>query len=279
MGPLLDPYVTDRLLQSYWDEAGSYGARIVIVPTAAADRAAATRMQAWFADAEADSVEILNVASRRAAGDPALLAQVENATGILITEGNPLRFTRLLGGTPLAQAIRRANARGRVVGGIGRAGAVLCQHMLAADDHGGPAAPTPAASIQFAPGLGIVNRIALDCGQEPPGDLRAHLDRLRIAVTYNPFLIGIAVEPNTGFVIYANSTLEVFGVGSALVVDGWQIEYGDFGADEPAPPAGGSGVATHLLGAGYTYNLDTHSVSGPPESEIPRAGYEEFTSF
>jgi cyanophycinase-like exopeptidase len=98
-------------------------------------------------------------------------------------------------------------------------------------------------------------------------------------VTYNPFLHGIALGPNTGFVVYANSTLEVFGAGSALVVDGWQIDYGDFARAEPVASARVPGVATHLLGAGYIYNLDTHDVSGPPESEIPRAGYEEYTSF
>ena len=103
-------------------------------PAPAADTAAAARMQAWFTAAEADTVEILDIPNRRAAAEPALLSQVENATGILITDGNPLRFTSLLGGTPLAQAIRRANARGRVVGGIGRGGAVLCQHMIAFDD-------------------------------------------------------------------------------------------------------------------------------------------------
>jgi len=96
MGPLLDAHVTDRLLQSFWDEAGSYGARIVIVPSAAIDTAAAADMQAWFTAAEADTVAILEIPNRRAAADPALLSQVENATGILITDGNPLRKAELL---------------------------------------------------------------------------------------------------------------------------------------------------------------------------------------
>jgi cyanophycinase len=280
MGPLLDANVTDRLLQSFWDEAGSYGARIVIVPSAAADTAAAARMQAWFTAAEADTIEILDIPNRRAAADPALLAQVENATGILITDGNPLRFTSLLGGTPLAQAIRRANARGRVVGGIGRGGAVLCQHMIAIDDHARASTQfLNRALIQFAPGLGIINRLALDCGEEAGSKLSAHPSRLPTAVSYNPFLVGIAIDPDTGIVVYANSTLEVFGAGSALVVDGSQIEYADIDVTASDAPMNVTGIAMHVLGAGYTYNLDTHSASGPPESEIPRAGYEAYTSF
>jgi cyanophycinase len=134
-GPLADPVHTDKLLQSFWDEAGSYGARILLVPTASSDPQAIERLRQWFVAAEADSVEVLPVRERRDALDARLVEQVDNATGILLVDGNPLRFTSILGGTPVAQAIRRASARGRVVGGIGRAGAVLCQHMIAFRAH------------------------------------------------------------------------------------------------------------------------------------------------
>jgi hypothetical protein len=39
------------------------------------------------------------------------------------------------------------------------------------------------------------------------------------------------------------------------------------------------GAQMHLLAAGYTYNLDTHAASRPPETEIPKQGYEAYTSF
>lgn len=270
-GPFSDKRHADSLLQSFWDEAGSYGARILIVPTAGNDYAAAEELGQWFRRAEVDSLEVLPVRQRADAHDAGLLALVDNATGILLSDGSPLRFTSILGGTPVAQAIRRANARGRVVAGIGRAAAVLCQHMIAAD-YG-------QALIQFAPGLGIINRLALDCAGEPGSPLHAHLERLQAAVAYNPFLIGLALEPDTGAAVYANSALEIFGAGRALVVDGWQMTHTSLLEEAAAAPLRAEGVQAHTLARGFTYNLDTHTAAPPPETEIPKEGYEAFTSF
>jgi cyanophycinase len=278
MGSLTAAQPFAQMMQSFWDEAGGYGARILIVPTAAPDAAPVERYRRWLADAEVEWVEVLPITNRRAAHDPALIERVESATGILITDGSPLRFVGMLGGTPVAQAIRRANARGRVVAGIGQGGVVLSQHMIVAAERPVNDAPTPAL-IRFAPGLGIVNRIAVDSNNEAGANLHTHLPRLLTAVAYNPFLIGVALEPDTGVALYANSTLEVFGAGSALLVDGARIEECDLYATPADQPFHVTGVETHILTHGCTYNLDAHTAQRPSESEIPRAGYEKYTSF
>jgi cyanophycinase len=237
-------------------------------------------LRQWFVDAEADAVAVLPVQQRSDAGDSTLPALVDNATGILLADGSPLRFTSMLGGTPVAQAIRRANARGRIVGGIGRAGAVLCQHMIAFDYRQSlPGVFLHRSLIQFAPGLGIVNRLALDCDEEMGSHFRTHLSRLLTAVAYNPFLVGMALDPDTGAVLYANSTLEVFGAGSALIVDGWQVTYTDLYDHPDDAPMSILGAQMHLLAEGYTYNLDSHTPARPPDTEIPKEGYEAYTSF
>ena len=268
------------MLQSFWDEAGSYGARVLIVGAASADNAQAESMRAWFVDAEVDSVEILPITTRQSAHDPALVAMVDTATGILIMDGNPLRFAAMLGGTPVAQSIRRANARGRIVGGVGQGGAVLCQHVIVHDRAAGGGGPLLHRSlVRFAPGLGLVNRLTIDCDEEAGSHFRTHLPRLLTAVAYNPFLIGVALDPNTGLVLYANSTLEVFGPGSALVVDGWRIEHSSIYEGDIDDALSVTGAQIHNLGQGFTFNLDTHLAEQPPESEIPQAGYEAYTSF
>jgi cyanophycinase len=231
-----------------------------------------------------DSLEVLPVRQRADAHDAKLAALIDNATGILLSDGNPLRFTSILGGTPVAQAIRRANARGRVVAGIGRAGAVLCQHMIAFDYRQALTQALPdvflhRSLIQFAPGLGIINRLALDCDEEVGSHFRTHLSRLLTAVAYNPFLIGLALDPDTGAAVYADSTLEIFGAGSAMLVDGWQMTHTDLYEHAEDAPLSVTGVQMHMLARGYTYHLDSHTANHPPETEIPKEGYEAFTSF
>lgn len=280
MGPLTEPLAFERMMQSFWDEAGSYGARILIVPTSAPDHPMVERCRRWLLEAEAESVEVLSVPNRRSAFAPEWSGHVETATGVLITDGNPLRFVGILGGTPVAQAIRRANARGRVVCGVGRSASVLSQHMILPTQSAlAQATPLTPSLIQFAPGLGLVNRVAFDCDEEVGTHLRTHLQRLLTAVAYNPFLIGVALDPNTGAVLYANSELEVFGAGAALIVDGWNMEETTLYATAPDRPFHISGVDVHTLGCGYTYNLDRHQTKSPPDSEIPQAGYEKFSSF
>ena len=279
IGAITAPQAERALLQSFWDEAGSYGARILIVPTAAGADRAADHYRTLFAEWETESVTVLSVHDRKEAAAEANVKLVENATGILLLDGNPLRFTSVLGGSPLAQALRRANARGRVVCAIGRSGSILCQHMIAFDNQQAlPNAFVHRSLIQFAPGLGLVNRLVIDAAQ-PGAPMSALLGRLITAVAYNPFLIGAGVEPNTGLVLYANSVTEVFGAGSVVVTDGWQISQTTLHSHAVDQPASVSGVQMSILTHGCTFDLDSHVASQPVASEIPGTGYDAYSSF
>ena len=95
-----------------------HSARIVIIPTASMLEDTGERYEKLFRKLGADEAKSprLRHARRRR---QARLARLHRATrrGIFITGGNQLRLTTILGGTPVAKAIRRANARGVAVGG------------------------------------------------------------------------------------------------------------------------------------------------------------------
>lgn len=268
LGSAANQPIDARLLQRFWTEAGSYGARILIVPTAASQAAADPYVQ-LFTQWEAGAINVLTVQNRPEAQQAHHLALIDQATAILILDGNPLRFASILGGTPVAQAIRRANARGKIVASIGRGGAILCQHMLVFEPS--PADPEPFLHrrlIQFAPGLGIINRLVLDVTNGAEG-LQAGLGRLLTAVAYNPFLVGVNLEAGAGVAIYAESTLEVFGAGSVLLVDGAGISYTNVHEYEREEPLSLIGVQLHVLARGYTFNFDQRTVHPPVSSDIP----------
>jgi cyanophycinase-like exopeptidase len=100
---------------------------VVVVRTTGADG-----YNPWVAGRDGvDSVETLVVGTRAAAGDPAVLAAVEQAEVVFLGGGDPCDYARILAGTPLAAAFERVHARG---GGIGGTSAGLAMQGQFAHD-------------------------------------------------------------------------------------------------------------------------------------------------
>jgi cyanophycinase len=162
------------------------------------------------------------------------------------------------------------NAQGKVIAAIGGGAPVLCQHMVAFDHGGASALPlVHRERIQFAPGLGMVNRVVVEAG-ESATDFggQMSLGRLLTAVGYNPFLTGMSLEPGSGAALYANGQIEVFGTGTALVVDGSALTHTSLHDAEGAAPASLLGVQLHLLALGCTYSIESHLATAPNPDEV-----------
>jgi cyanophycinase len=262
LGELHSLHAEEKLLQRFWDEAGSYGARIVIIDAArSASKEKGSHYAAQLAAWESDTVQLLTLRSRADALQPAAVDAVQAATAILILGDDPLRLAAQLGGTPLAQSIRRANAQSKAVCAVGGCASVLCQHMIAFPST--ERLVHPSRAIQFAPGLGIVNRMALDSSSKAAATAQEQTQRLLIAVAYNPFLVGVALDADTGAVIYPDSTLEVFGEGIVHVVDGSQMSETNLHEAGAETPLTVVGAEVHVLSRGYTFNFDNRSVRAP----------------
>lgn len=245
-----------RILQYIWQLAGSFGARIAIVPTASRDFDEAEGVRALFARWGVDWVEVLPVRSRADAQDTAALAAVQHATAFFFTNGNPLRLSTVLGGTPLATAIRRGHARGKIAAGSGAAAAFLAEHMIAYAQEG----PVPIrGSVRFAPGLGLSNRLMLVADY--------HDDRWRgplgIAVAANPFLLGVGVHANAAIVLHPGNLLEAVGAEPATLADGRQIVRTDLYDVEFGQPVHIEGLQVTTLPQEFWYDIDNRRVRAP----------------
>lgn len=273
IGPLHDQRSEERLLQFFWDNAGAYGARILILSMETATEAAAHRFAHLFDHWESDSVAVATVGNRAEAQNPQLVEMVDQATGLLLLGENPVRLASLLGGTPLAQAVRRGNAQGKTIGGVGSGGAILCEHMIAFDARQDFSAHPylHRQLIQFAPGLGITNRVAVDSIPSDRAGTWMQLARLLNAVAYNPFLLGIGLKTDSGVIIYPNNHLEVFGQNNVLVVDGAGMTYTNVHEIVQDAPLSMLGIQLHMLGEGYTFDLGNRTAHPPQATDIPEA--------
>jgi cyanophycinase len=59
------------------------------------------------------------------------LDYIEGAQGVFMTGGNQLRLSTTLGGTAVAQQIRRRNAAGMLVAGTSAGAAFMPEHLFA----------------------------------------------------------------------------------------------------------------------------------------------------
>jgi cyanophycinase len=243
-----------RILERFVRVSGGADADIVVIPTASRVNETGPRYEQLFTDIGARRVTVMDFDTRRDCQEQGRLHRIEEATGIFFTGGNQLRLTTLLGGTPVAKLIRARNAHGVTVGGTSAGASILSEHMIASGDEG---SAMIAGSVRLAPGLGLTNRFIIDQHFRQ----RDRLGRLLTALAYNPFAVGIGLDEDTAAFIGPDEVLEIEGSGGATIVDPSEVNFSSIHAVDEGQPVCMLGLKVHLLTAGATFNLGTHTAA------------------
>jgi cyanophycinase len=243
-----------QILRRFLQLAGGDAADIVVIPTASQLLGTGPRYERLFSDMGAARVSSLDFDTRRDCEEPGRLDRLQQATGIFFTGGNQLRLTTLLGGTPVARAVRVMNAAGVPVAGTSAGAAFISEHMIAFGDEG---ATPMAGSVRLAPGLGLTNRFIIDQHFRQ----RDRLGRLLTALAYNPFAIGLGLDEDTAAFIAPDNTVHVEGSGGITVVDAAGLQFSSMDSVNEGRPVCLLGVQLHILTQGATFNLHTRQAS------------------
>lgn len=246
------------ILQRFVDVCGNSDARIVIIPTASQLAETGPNYEQVFRDLGAGEAISLPINTRDEARRDDYLEALTRANGIFITGGNQLRLSTILGGTPVAQVIRRQNVLGVHVAGTSAGAAIIPEHMIAGGSTG--ALPT-AQGVKFAPGLGLLRKVIID----QHFSQRNRLGRLLSAVSYNPFASGLGICENTAAFIGPDDVLEVVGNGSVTVVDPSGLAYSSMAEASGKEALTLLGIKMHILSRGATYNISTREAWPPVE--------------
>ena len=170
-------------------------------------------------------------------------------------------LSTVIGGTPIAKAMRAANAAGVHVAGTSAGAAFISEHMIAYGDEG--ASPV-AGSVSLAPGLGLTNRFVIDQHFRQ----RDRLGRLLTALAYNPFAVGIGLDEDTAAFIAPDNTLQVEGSGAVTVVDAAGLDFSSIDTAEPGRAVCMLGLKLHILIQGATFNLHTRQAAADALARI-----------
>jgi cyanophycinase len=239
-----------QILKRFVNLSGGDSADIVVIPTASQQRSTGPRYERIFSELGAARVTALDFDTRRDCEEPGRLERLQQATGVFFTGGNQLRLSTLLGGTPVAKAVRQLNAAGVTVAGTSAGAAFISEHMIAFGSEGS----TPVAgAVRLAAGLGLTNRFIIDQHFRQ----RDRLGRLLSALAYNPFAVGIGLDEDTAAFIAPDNTVHVEGTGAITVIDADQVTFSSMDSVAEGRPVCLLGVKLHILTQGATFNLHT----------------------
>ncbi|MEP0546062.1 MAG: cyanophycinase [Rhodothermales bacterium] len=242
------------ILERFVHLCGGDEARIVVLPTASELDDTGPVYVDLFERLGAGSAVSVRIEQRADAARQEYVDETEEATGIFITGGNQLRLSTILGGTPIAQAVRRRNAAGVHVAGTSAGAAIISEHMIAGGFAG--ATPTP-DKVTLAPGLGLTNAFVIDQHFRQ----RDRLGRLLAALAYNPFMTGIGLDEDTAAFIGPDGVFEVVGSGAVTVVDPSNLAYSSMGTASRGEAVTLIGLNLHILTHGDRYDAASRTAT------------------
>jgi len=242
------------ILKRFVSICGGRDARIAIVPTASHVPETGPDYERLFRRLRVRSARVLSIRRRSDCERREYLETLDRADGVFLTGGHQLRLSIGLGGTPVAETIRRRNREGLHVAGTSAGASYLSTHMIAFGDDG----PTPAAGqVTLAPGLGLTPRLIIDQHFRQ----RDRIGRLIAALSYNPELTGIGLDEDTAAFIDPDERIEIVGSGGATVVDPSGVEFSSMDSADPGRPVSVIGLRLSVLIGGGTYDLVTREAS------------------
>ena len=240
------------ILEKFVKLCGGDMAVITVIPTATKLEENGEIFTNLFTEMGASDVFSIDIKKRSDCSNENYLSKLMKSTGVFISGGNQLRLSTILGGTPVAKAIRRLNADGVHVAGTSAGAAIMPEHMISGGRSGGT--PTP-KSVSLSPGLGLTNSVVIDQHFRQ----RDRLGRLLAAIAYSPFLTGVGIDENTAIFIDPDNTFSVEGSGAVTIVDPSKMNATSASTAGRNDAINITDIKLHILASGSKYDMNTHT--------------------
>ncbi len=253
---LNDPEILDRFVEV----CGGLDSRIGIIPTASELEDTGRNYEKLFRKIGAKHARVLPFITREDCQNGVDVDYIEKCDGVFMTGGNQLRLSTTLGGTKVAQIIRRRNAEGMHVAGTSAGAAFMPEHMIAGGSEGSTPSPD---MVTMAPGLGLTNAFIIDQHFRQ----RDRLGRLLTALAYNPFAVGIGLDEDTAAFIRAGDELEVVGSGGITVIDPTHLSYSSMDRARRGEPVSLIDVTLHILVSGGRFDIASREAHAAEQDE------------
>ncbi len=254
IGGAEEKFGNPEILDKFVEVCGGRSARIAIIPTASELEDTGRNYEKLFRKLGIRHAKVLQILTREDCGNQRYLNYIDKSDGVFMTGGNQLRLSTTLGGTDVAQAIRRRNAAGMHVAGTSAGAAFMPEHMIAGGHEGSTPSPD---MVTLAPGLGLTNNFIIDQHFRQ----RDRVGRLLTALAYNPFAVGVGLDEDTAAFIKPGDELEVVGSGGITIIDPSDLTHSSMDSARRGEPVSLIGVKLHILISGGKYRIESRLAS------------------
>ena len=243
-------FISEQILKRFVKELKGSNPMVVVMPAATSDPdPAAQEYVTLFKHLGVENVQVVDVRTRDDAKDPEKMKLIDQAAGIMLTGGDQLRLTSILGGSPLLERIKERYLQEHlVVAGTSAGASAMSTNMIyKGEAQGGMLKDEVSATA----GLDLLKNVAIDTHFID----RGRIIRMAQVVAQNPGCIGIGLEEDTAILVKEGVEVEVVGSGLVTILDGMDISSTDIYEIGAGDPFTVYDLKMHLLGNGKTYTI------------------------
>ncbi len=252
----VDDYYENGILKRIIDESRrKEKSRIEILTTAStvADELGNDYKMA-FTRLGAENLDVLNITTRDEAHDENILKRLKAADVVMVTGGDQMRLTSILGGTPfLEMLVEKYNKEDFIYAGSSAGAAAASNNMVF---QGTSDVSLFKGMVRVTSGLGLMNNVIVDTHFVT----RGRIGRLLQIVVANPRLLGIGLEENAALLVH-NNKMEAIGPGMTMLVDGRCITDSNFNDIDDGEAISIENVTIHVMSKYDVYNMEKHKLN------------------
>jgi cyanophycinase len=249
---------SESILQRFVEELRQKNT-VVVIPTASGvPEESAQDYADLFLSFGVKHVEVLNVQSREQANSVEALEMLNRADGVMLTGGDQLRLTALLGGTLLLERLTERYLREPlVIAGTSAGATAMSTPMIY---QGRNDAGFVKDEIHITTGLQLLRDVAIDTHFIA----RGRIVRMAQIIATNPGCIGLGLEEDTAVLITKGNELEVLGNGIVVLLDGHECTDNTIYQVQPGEVFSIRDLRLHLLAKGERFTLPGFASTKPP---------------
>jgi cyanophycinase len=198
----------------------------------------------------------LRIRNREDAAKPEYLDRLKACNCIMLSGGNQLRLSSILGGTEFLDILKERYLTEHFVIAGTSAGAMAMSNTMIYE--GNAASAHLKGEVKITTGLGFMQNVIIDSHF----DKRGRFNRLAQAVAAYPGAIGIGLGEDTGIVVTEGVHLKAIGSGSVVIIDGKNIDYNNIADIDFGKPISVENIIVHIMSKGDIYNVQTRKFEG-----------------